>query len=177
MDNVIIRNIEEKDVSNVVEIQIDGWKTAYKGIIDEEFLNSMKIEERIEKIKRDYKENGFIVAELNNQIVGFCRYIDNNNFTNDIPDIDCELLAIYVKSGLKYNGIGTKLFQYVTNEFKKKNKFKMILWCLKDNECAKKFYTRMGGKIVKEKEIKIGNKKYLAVGFLYNIKQIGFQRD
>ena len=33
------------------------------------------------------------------------------------------------------------------------------------------------GKIVKEKEIKIGNKKYLAVGFLYNIKQIGFQRE
>ena len=45
----------------------------------------------------------------------------------------------------------------------------MILWCLKDNEPAKKFYTKMSGKMVKEREIEIGNKNYFEVGFLYNI--------
>lgn len=48
------------------------------------------------------------------------------------------------------------LFQFVTNQFKSKNKTKMILWCLKDNEPSKKFYTKMGGKIVKERVIEIG---------------------
>ena len=169
MENIIIRNIEEKDIPSVVEIQVNGWKTAYKGIVDDEFLNSMNIEERIEKRKRDYKENGFVVAELDKKIVGFCRYIDNNNFTQEISDIDCELLSLYVKPSLKYNGIGTKIFQFVIDEFKKKNKRKMILWCLKDNDPSKKFYTKMEGKIVKEREIEIGDKTYLEVGFLYNI--------
>lgn len=41
MENIIIRNIEEKDIPRVVDIQIDGWKTAYKGIIDDSILNSM----------------------------------------------------------------------------------------------------------------------------------------
>ena len=169
MENIIIRNIEEKDIPSVVDIQIDGWKSAYKGIVDDNILKSMNRNERIAKRKNDYKENGFIVAELNNQVVGFCRYIDSNKFTQDIPNIDCELLALYVKPKLKYNGIGTRLFQFVINDFKSKNKNKMILWCLKDNEPSKKFYTKMGGKIIKERTIEIGEKEYLEVGFEYNI--------
>lgn len=169
MGDIIIRNIEEKDIPAVVDIQIDGWKSAYKGIIDENILNSMNRNESIKKRRNDYGKNGFIVAELNNQIVGFCRYIDSNKFTQDIVDIDCELLALYVKPNLKYNGIGTKLFQFVINEFKNNNKTKMILWCLKDNEPSKKFYTKMGGKIIKERIIEIGQKEYLEVGFEYNI--------
>ncbi len=169
MENLIVRNIEEKDIPSVVDIQIDGWKSAYKGIVDDNILNSMNRNERIEKRRNDYKENGFIVAELNNQIVGFCRYIDSNKFTPNISNIDCELLALYVKPNLKYNGIGTKLFQFVINEFKSKNKTKMILWCLKNNEPSKKFYAKMGGKIIKERTIEIGEKEYLEVGFEYNI--------
>ncbi len=169
MENIMIRNIEEKDIPSVVDIQIDGWKSAYKGIIDDNILKSMNRNERIAKRKNDYKENGFIVAELNNQVVGFCRYIDSNKFTQDIPNIDCELLALYVKPKLKYNGIGTRLFQFVINDFKSKNKNKMILWCLKDNEPSKKFYTKMGGKISNERTIEIGEKEYLEVGFEYSI--------
>ena len=169
MENIIIRNIEEEDIPSVVDIQINGWKSAYKGIIDDNVLNSINRDDKIEKRKKDHKENGFIVAELNNQVVGFCRYIDSNKFTQDMLDIDCELLALYVKPNLKYNGIGTKLFQFVVNEFKSKNKTKMILWCLKDNEPSKKFYTKMGGKIVKERAIEIGEKSYYEVGFMYNI--------
>lgn len=169
MEDIIIRNIEEKDIPEVVDIQIDGWKSAYKGIVDDNILNSMDRNERIEKRRNDYKENSFIVAELNNQVVGFCRYIDSNKFTQDISDIDCELLALYVKPNLKYNGIGTKLFQFVINEFKSKNKTKMILWCLKDNEPSKKFYTKMGGKVIRERTVEIGEKEYLEVGFGYNI--------
>jgi len=169
MENIIIRNITEKDIESVVDIQFEGWKTAYKGIIDDAVLNSMNRTKKIEKRRADYKATGFIVAELNNKVVGFCRYIDNNHFTQNIQDIDCELLALYVKPNFKYNGIGTKMFQFVIEEFKRKHKTKMILWCLKDNEPSKKFYTKMGGKIVKEKEIKIGDKNYLEVGFLYNI--------
>lgn len=169
MENIIIRNVNEKDIPSVVDIQISGWKTAYKGIIDNNVLNSMDRDERIEKRRKDYKDNSFIVAELNNEVVGFCRYVDSNKFTQDISDIDCELLALYVKPDLKYNGIGTKLFQFVTNEFKSKNKTKMILWCLKDNESSKKFYTKMGGEIIKERVIEIGEKNYYEVGFRYNI--------
>ncbi len=169
MENLIIRNIEEKDIPQVVDIQIDGWQTAYREIIDDEYLDSMNRESKIEKRKKDYMNNGFIVAEYENNIVGFCRYVDSNEFSSDIDNIDCEMLALYVKPDLKRNGIGKKLFEYVINEFKKENKRNMILWCLKENESSKKFYEKMGGKIIKERFIKIGDKEYSEVGFLYDL--------
>ena len=45
----------------------------------------------------------------------------------------------------------------------------MILWCLKDNEPSKKFYTKMGGKIIKEREISMGENDYKEICFLYSI--------
>lgn len=169
MKNIIIRNIKREDIFDVVDIQINGWKTAYKGIVDDEYLQAMSREERIKKREQDYMQNGFIVAESNKKVIGFCRYIDNNSFSKDIQEADCELLALYVEPNLKYSGIGTKLFQYVTQEFKNRGREKMILWCLKDNEASKKFYTKMGGKIIKEREISIGENDYKEICFLYSI--------
>ena len=108
MENIIIRNIKKKDIHEVVDIQINGWKTAYKGIIEDEYLDSMNKQEKIDKREKDYMKNGFIIAELNNDIVGFCRYIDNNSLSTEVEKADCELIAIYVKPNLKYKGIGTK---------------------------------------------------------------------
>lgn len=51
-----------------------------------------------------------------------------------------------VRPDLKRSGIGKSLFNYVCLRFKKENKHKMVLWCLKENESSKKFYLRMGGK-------------------------------
>ena len=71
-EDIIVRNIKERDIPSVVDIQIEGWKTAYKGIIDDEYLENMNTEEKIKMRQKDYTENRFIVAELNNEVVGFC---------------------------------------------------------------------------------------------------------
>ena len=86
-----------------------------------------------------------------------------------MEEIDCEIVALYVKPDFKYKGIGTKLFEFALNEFKSKNRRKMIIWCLKENKPARKFYTKMCGVMVKEKIVKIGEKEYSEVGFEYNI--------
>lgn len=169
MENIIIRNIEEKDIPSIIDIQINGWKTAYKGIIDDSFLNSMNKEKKIKQRRKDYKKDGYIIAEIDKEIVGFCRYIDNNTYTPNMSEIDCEIVALYVKPNFKYNGIGTKLFEFVIDEFKRKNKTKMIIWCLKYNEPSIKFYKKMGGIITKEKIVEIADKKYVELGFEYNI--------
>lgn len=169
--DIIIRNIRKEDLPSVVDIKIKGWQSAYKGIVDDTYLNNLSNERetRIAKMEKNYITNGFIVAELDNEVVGFCRYIFDNSFSPEIDGIDCELCAIYVKPDLKYSGIGTKMFTYVVNEFRKNNKSKMVLWCLKDNEPSKKFYTKMGGKIIKEKDVEIGDKQYKECCFEYDL--------
>ena len=172
MQNIIIRNVKKEDLWSVSSIVVEGWKSAYRGIIDDEFLDSLKVEDNYNKRLKDYQENGFIVAEIDNEVVGFCRYTINNLFSQDVKDIDCELCAIYVKPNMKRQGIGKALFQYVIQEQKKNKNQKMVLWCLKENYNSRKFYEKMGGILFGENEIEKGGKKYKEVGYKYNLNEL-----
>ena len=170
-DRVMIRKAKKEDVPFVIDIKTKGWQSAYDGIVDDKYLDNLDSERdaRIANMETNFNTNGFIVAELDGEVVGFCRYIADNSFSPEVEDADCELAALYVKPDLKHHGIGTKLFDYVVGEFRKQCKTRMILWCLKDNEPSKRFYEKMGGKIIKEKVVNIGGRNYYECCFLYNL--------
>ena len=44
----------------------------------------------------------------------------------------------------------------------------MIVWCFKDNTKARKFYEDLGGVVVEEKIVTIGNEQYEEVGYYYD---------
>lgn len=164
-----IRKVKKEDLRVVAEIAVNGWKTAYRGIIEDEFLDNLSIEENYQKRLKDYTENGFVVAELNSEIVGFCRYRTGNYYASEYANVDCEILALYVKPEYKGNGIGKKIVNYVINEFKENGYSQMILWCLKDNYPSRAFYEKMGGIYCGDNIIEKGNKKYKEVGYIYNL--------
>ena len=166
--NIKIMKMEEQDIPEVVDIQIGGWQTAYKGIIEQEFLDSMDREKKIEKTRNNFKQRTAIVAKIDDEVVGFCRYTAPANGIY-AEEYDSEIVAIYVKPNKKGLGIGKEMFKYVQNEFRRLNKNKMLLWCLKENYPSRAFYEKMGGKLAKEKEYEIGGKIYLEVGFEYDL--------
>ena len=168
--NIIIRNATINDIEKIADIKINGWQTAYRGVIDDDFLNSMDRNVEIEKRKNNI-ENGtpIIVAEFNDEVVGYCLYRDYNKNPESYSNADCEISSLYVKSSLKRKGIGRKLMEYVINELKILGKTKMILGCLKENYPSRAFYEKMGGKILKYDEIKFGDKKYGLAVYEYDI--------
>ncbi|MBY0757781.1 GNAT family N-acetyltransferase [Sellimonas caecigallum] len=172
MERIVIRNMEEKDIEGVAEVHVSSWKTAYRGIVQDRYLDAMKKEEKIVSYKKkqmDVREK-FLVAEQNGEIVGFCRYADDNRFSENMSDIDCEIVALYVSPDKMYHGIGTKLFQAAVETFICQKKHKMIIWCLRENKSSKRFYEKMGGKMQREKKVCIGDKSYCEDGFVYDIR-------
>ena len=165
---IVIRNVEEDDIPNFVDLNIKGWQTAYKGIIDKAFLDSMDREVIIERRKNDYQNGYFIVAEKDNQIIGLCRY-DDKVISSDSVGFDCEIIALYVHPELKRQGIGKQIINYVKNDLKNKGKNKMVIWCLKENYPSRAFYEKMGGTIIGEHNVMFGNKEYPEVGFGFKL--------
>ena len=53
MDNIKIRDIKKEDIPQVVDIQISGWRAAYKGMIDDEYLENMNAEKKIKMREKD----------------------------------------------------------------------------------------------------------------------------
>lgn len=126
MDKIIIRKAKSEDIEKIANIKVRCWQIAYRNIIADEYLDNMDIEYTIEKNKRIFKQYNIIVAELKNEVIGFCRYDYNNYYEEE--NVDCELIALYIKPEMKRHGIGRKLMKYAINEFKNSKKEKMILW-------------------------------------------------
>ncbi|MBR5670211.1 GNAT family N-acetyltransferase [Candidatus Saccharibacteria bacterium] len=167
---MIIRAAEEKDIPAITDIQIGGWLAAYKGIISDEDLAKMagSREARIARHTDQIHKMNYIVAEDGGEVVGFGRYIFDNSYSPEY-DVDCELMALYVRPDQKRRGIGSTLMNYIKDEFRRQGKKRMILWCLKENMPSRRFYEAMGGHVVGEKEFDFDGHKYPEVGFLYEL--------
>ena len=172
MENIILREATFEDIEEVAQLHINSWHETYAGIISQNYLENMKnkLDKRIERMKNEFDLRTMIVAVLNDEIVGFSEFVFSNEFSNDL-DIDCELCGLYIKNGYKNLGIGSKIFEYVTNSFKSENKKKMGLWCMKENEPAILFYKKKGGKITKEKRFTIENEEYIEVALVYDLQK------
>ena len=170
LDSLIIIKATIKDIKEIVSIKVNGWKSAYIGIIDENYLNNMSEEEQIKKYEIVYSLNDLFVAELNNEVVGFCRVIDYTKPEFEDTEIDCEIREIYVRPDIKRIGIGSKLFNYVLDYFRNKNKKKLYLGVFENNYKSRKFYEKMGGTLWKGGYLEIKGIKYPTVSYLYKLR-------
>lgn len=74
MNEIKIRKATLKDVPAISTIKVEGWQSAYKNIISDEYLDSMNIQKTVEKNINNFDRYPFIVAEFGNEVVGFCSY-------------------------------------------------------------------------------------------------------
>ena len=161
----MIRYYEEKDIEQVAKIIDEDWKIAYKGIIDDEYLDNLNYKDREERIRKKYVREKAIVYDDNGVIKGFCRFGENRDEEKELA----EIYALYVKNDNRRTGIGGKLISKAKEIFRKRGYKEVILWCLKENRNGRNFYEKVGGKLYKERKFKIGDKYYDEVSYKYNL--------
>lgn len=160
-----------EDQEGMAKIKVDCWKDTYKGIIDQEYLDSLNYEIQTNKYIEsfnDYK-NMVLVAEdvETHKIIGYsCFSVEENEYA------DSELISLYIDKNYARRGIGTSLLRETVKELKKYNKKTMLLWCIKENKNAINFYEKLGGKRLFDKMAKIGNKVYQEYGYLFYIDEL-----
>ena len=164
-----IRQAKLEDLKSIAEIKVVGWQSSYRGIVADEYLNSMFVSNQIHKLKNSYSIENIFVAESENEIIGFCRFCDYDESIYCDEEIDCEIREIYVRPDFKRKGIGSKLFLHTKQYFKQNEKKKLCLSCLRDNYNARKFYEKMGATSKVGKDLIIGDKSYPCVSYVYNL--------
>ena len=163
---MIIRQAKEEDVLQIAEILVEDWQTAYRGIMDDDFLDSLSAAQRYEiEIRRCQQ---YVVAADGNEILGYAWSEET-----DDEAADCEMIALYVRYSKRKSGIGRTLMQHAMDGFTKAGKKTMIVWCLKENHESRKFYETMGGKADQEGTHTWGGREYALVSYLYQLDAHG----
>ena len=161
-NEIIVRQAEKEDVRQIAEILVEDWKTAYRGIIDDAFLDSMSADKRYEIEINRYQK--YVVATDGNEILGYAWMEMTEN-----EAADCEIIALYVRYSKRGMGTGKLLLKYAERYFKESGKKRMIIWCLKENCESRKFYEKVGGKEFRTGSHNWGGKDYEMISYLYDL--------
>lgn len=169
-EDYIIRKNELKDQEQMAKIKIDGWMNTYDKIIASKYLKTLDYKKQTERYIAsfdEYKDLVF-VAVKGEEVLGYsCFHLEDKS-----GNCDSELVSLYIKSSEQGKGIGTNLLKETAKELLSKGKNNMIIWCLSENKDAIKFYKKLGGKIVIEKDAKIGDELYKEYGFYFDLKKV-----
>jgi len=160
-----IRIARLEDAEGIAFVHTMAWKSAYKGIIDPLFLETLKLENRLElrhKILREGK-GIYYVALWEDKIIGFCdadvlRFHENQQLSPEQQKARTErgeVYALYILEHHQGQRVGNALFQNLRLQMKKQGLVPFLAWALKDNHKARKFYEHQGGKLVDEISVRI----------------------
>lgn len=161
-----IREAVLSDLGSIAKIHVDAWNTTYKGIVPEEHLAGRTYKGQEEKWKKRYFENPntnevvFVAENNEGQVVGFAS-VSNKNEDDKFDGI---VSTLYILKDYQGRGIGKQLFYASVNKLKELNARNLIIWVFAENK-SRGFYEKMGGKLVKEQWVNIGNKDILEVAY------------
>lgn len=174
LDDYKIRNAEQKDLYNIARVHVDCWRTTYRGIVPDEKLDWMSYEKSAERWKNYFVQNGFdhsntiLLLNFKSETVGFCAGGKVRKTSKRTAGYEGEIKAVYILKEHQKKGFGKKFIGCFEEIFYKNGIFSYIIWVLNDNS-AKEFYKKLGGKLLTTKTYEIGGKKLKGLCFGYKI--------
>ncbi|WP_258000297.1 GNAT family N-acetyltransferase [Bacillus sp. Marseille-P3661] len=145
MISLKIRKASKEDVKAVARVYVDGWKTTYRGLVPEDYLNGLSYEESEQKwlyfLNTENDPFIYIAISDGGNVVGFAagKSIDDELY-------DGELYALYLLKECRGLGVGRQLFSAVAKHFKENCINSVLVWVMEQNKSGLGFYERMGGK-------------------------------
>ena len=161
-----IRQATSDDAAAIARVQVASWQDTYRGIVPQEFLDSIGVGDWTERRFRELASPGTgacsHVAEVGNEVVGWA-YSGPNRDQDSI--YAGELYAIYLLPEYQRRGIGLALTVSAAESLIESGINSMLLWALAENWPARRFYETIGGKHIREQQITIGNTLLLEVAY------------
>jgi len=167
---LIIRRAVPSDSADIARVHIDSWKTAYKGIIADDYLDSLSYEERDRWWFENLSSSGRLVfvaedstpESVEKKIIGFCA--GGRNHSSMDSDFASVLGSIYILQRHRGRGIGKALVHSLAVSLVEGGFSSMIVWVLSKNP-YRRFYESLGGKYVRSSEIQIGGSTFEDVAY------------
>ena len=139
-----VRPAVSGDAHGVARVHVRSWQSAYRGLIAQEYLDSLKPDDWAARYtfgrmglrlpSTQVAVDGSTICGL--VTTGLCRDIDLPNFG--------ELMAIYVDPAYLHTGVGRVLMAAGRERLRRVGVAAASLWVLDGNVRARRFYERDG---------------------------------
>lgn len=141
---MIIRPARVEDALRIATIHVEAWRVAYQGIVPDEVLRALSIEQRhaVWRQNLEAAEPFTWIAEDGDTALGWISAARSRDA--DATPSTGEIWAVYVDPGHWSQGVGRALCAAGEQELLRRGFTDVTLWVLKDNERALRFYRANG---------------------------------
>ena len=145
MESLLLRGANVNDARGIAQVSVDTWRTAYSGLLPDEYLGNLSVDERtqtwIKMLQSVPVSNQTIVAEIEGAIIGFIGIGPSSE--SGVMELG-EVFAIYVEPNHQSQGIGTKLMKEGIRILKSQGFNRAVLWVLDENIRTRSWYESLG---------------------------------
>lgn len=140
-----VRLATPDDADAIERVRTDTWRAAYRGHMPDAVLDGLSYDgaRRRALMVAMPHERFALVAEHGREVVGFC--LGGPARVSD-GERRGEVYAIYVLPAHQGHGHGAALLRAGARELAERDLGGMIVWVLRENSAARRFYERMGGR-------------------------------
>lgn len=166
-----LKKATEEDTHEIAKVQVDSWRTTYKGIVSDDYLENLSYRKREEVWELAVVQNTtFLLENASGKVAGFA--IGGPERSEEHLGYDGELYAMYLYEHAQGKGGGRMLFDAVVKDLLERGFESMVIAVLKDNPACE-FYERMGGVAIGKEEISIGAGQHTELVYGWrNIKEL-----
>jgi ribosomal protein S18 acetylase RimI-like enzyme len=152
---IMVRPATLNDSRAIAGVHVSSWRTTYRDLLAEDFLDSLSETGYAERWSRVIAEGAskVYVAEDRGEVVGFA---SGGRERAGETGYEGEIYAIYVLDSAQRSGFGRELVRAAVGGLREMGLGDMIIWVLRDNQPARAFYERLGGVYVRAQPITIG---------------------
>ena len=153
-----IRPACPEDINDISCVLAASWKTAYRGIIEDDYLDALSDTHWVDFLTYGLHGNSIIVMvmESNSQIIGAAIMSETENSG------ECGLRAFYLLPDKIGQGLGQIFYNSIENEMKNRGFSSCALDVLENNARAIRFYKKQGFlDTSKELNVDLGENSYL----------------
>jgi GNAT superfamily N-acetyltransferase len=163
-----IRRATADDAPFIAQVRIDGWRTTYRGLVPDAYLDAMEVEPSTAMWARVLEAGSDIasvfVATRGGEVIGFSA---GNALKEPRYGADSELTAVYLRREFQRAGIGQRLVGAVVDAERARGATGMIAWTIAGNKGARRFYESLGGDLVVEQPFQWDGMDLVEAGYVW----------
>ncbi|HEY2585219.1 MAG TPA: GNAT family N-acetyltransferase [Tepidisphaeraceae bacterium] len=152
------------DAAELALVRVLAWRSAYRDILPAAFLAAMSVEDDERRwrdlMNRDGREE--IVCTADGQIAGYATF---GPARDGATATTAEVSAIYLRPDAWGRGWGRMLWQAALERLRDRGFADVMVWVLRDNSRARRFYERCGLRPDEERTVSIGGAELVEIRY------------
>ena len=151
------------DIADLAHLHVQGWRDAYGGLLDDDYIESFTEEKRAAQWKQwfdDGKAESIMAYSESGKPAGFVSYgklkTPPPGMSPIRPLYASEIYAFYILSDYWRQGLGTELLSLTAQNLSAQKSHSLCLWVLEKNKRAVAFYKKMGGERCGKHDVAFG---------------------